>query len=72
MDEEGGFVTALERGNGGGDLQFPVSLFISPDGYLYCYHIGSMSDREIAYRVDGFMKDSTATPAPSATPRSRR
>ena len=67
MDAEGGFVAALERGKRGG-LVFPVSLFITPDGYLYCYHIGSMSDNEIGYRVTAFLKDSAPSPAPSATP----
>jgi thiol-disulfide isomerase/thioredoxin len=67
MDGEGGFVSALERGMRDGTLEFPVSLFITPDGYLYCYHVGSMSDSEMSYRVSAFLKDAPPSAAAPAT-----
>lgn len=68
MDRRGGFVEALERGNGGGDIEFPVTLFSTPDGYLYCYRIGSMSSRQLTYRIERFLHDAPPAPAPSPMP----
>lgn len=65
MDVSGGFVNALEVGHSGGNTEFPVSLFFTPDGYLYCYKIGSMSQRQLTYRIEKFLKEAPPTPAAS-------
>jgi thiol-disulfide isomerase/thioredoxin len=57
MDRRGGFVQALERGVSSADIEFPVTLFMTPDGYLYCYKIGSMSRSELVYRIDKFLRE---------------
>lgn len=53
-----------------------LALFISAGGYLYCDVRDSMSRRELAYRVERFVKASdaaasAATPTPLHTPRGR-
>lgn len=58
MDERGSFSYALERGNSSGNVEFPVSFFVTSDGYLYCENIGRMRDDELTYRVEHFLKDS--------------
>lgn len=73
MDENGGFTFNLEHGEKQIRTAFPVLLFISPSGYLYCYKEGS-SQRpggEISYRIEKFLKDvpptALTTPAPLPT-----
>lgn len=57
MDERGGFTAALENGNRGA-WKIPVSLFITPDGYLYCYKEGTTKNPgdELTYRIEKFLK----------------
>lgn len=62
--DDGAIVEALEVG-AESQIILPVSLFIAPNGYLYCYTKGSMSKEEIAYRVGHFLDDVTATPGPT-------
>lgn len=68
MDQGGGFTYALENG-GNGDTAFPVSLYITADGYLYCYTRGTTKDPgpELTYRIEKFIRDGSAAPA-SASP----
>jgi thiol-disulfide isomerase/thioredoxin len=74
MDRRGGFTIALQDGNTTEDLHtvFPVSIFINPYGYLYCYRVGSMSGDELDHRIATFLKESPPAPlstaAPSASP----
>ena len=73
MDRRGGFTRALQVGRSA-DIHtvFPVSVFITPQGYLYCYLTGSMSRRELDYRIKKFLVDApplmTPSPSPSPTP----
>lgn len=67
MDKRGYFVDNMELGNADSDLRFPASLFFTPDGYLNCYKIGSMSADELTYRIQTFLKDAPPTAA-SPTP----
>jgi thiol-disulfide isomerase/thioredoxin len=57
MDEHGGFAFNLEHGAKGTETAFPVLLFITPDGYLYCYTEGSSKhpEDELAYRIQKFL-----------------
>lgn len=59
MDERGGFVSNLEVGTAGASLAFPVSLYITPAGYLSCYVRGATAheDAELDYRIQKFLKD---------------
>jgi len=63
MDEHGEFTYSLERGIKDVDIEFPVSLYISPDGYLYCYNRGSTKSpaAELAYRFEKFLRDEPPT-----------
>lgn len=68
MDEQGGLAYQLENGETRGErTMFPVSLFIRPDGFLYCVVKGSMGPRQFGYRMEKFIKDCTAltTPQPN-------
>lgn len=56
MDRNGRFTVAMQRGKTTGNIEFPTTLFISADGYLYCDVRDSMSRRELAYRVERFVK----------------
>ena len=71
MDRRGGFTRALQAGRRD-DIHtvFPVSIFITPQGYLYCYLTGSMSRSELDYRIKKFLADAppTLSPSPSPTP----
>lgn len=76
MDRRGGFTIALQDGYTAAALNtvFPVSLFISPYGYLYCYKVGAMTPDEMTYRIEKFLREEppaplvTTSPAPSASP----
>lgn len=57
MDRDGGFVWALERAKRGQGIAFPVTLFITPDGYLYCFKIGSMAKPQLVYRIEKFLRE---------------
>jgi hypothetical protein len=50
MDRQEGFTQALERGAAFGNIAVPVTLFITPNGYLYCYKYGTMTKTELVYR----------------------
>lgn len=58
MDENGGFARNLESG-GRAASRFPVSLYITASGYLYCYTIGTSEhpQRELTYRIEKFLKE---------------
>jgi thiol-disulfide isomerase/thioredoxin len=69
MDREGGFTRALQVGTSlTTSVEFPVSLFITPAGYLYCYLQGAMSPDEMTYRIEKFLKDAPPVPTPSPSP----
>ena len=59
MDRDGLLTSALLNGRSPGHVGFPATIFISPDGYLYCQKIDSMSAAELDYRINQFLK---ATP----------
>lgn len=69
MDANGGFTRALETG-GAGNEEIPVSLYVTPSGYLYCYTRGTTKNaqRELTYRVEKFLRDAPPLPQPSQTP----
>jgi thiol-disulfide isomerase/thioredoxin len=68
MDAHAGFAHALEVQLGSqDDVSFPVTLFIAPNGYLYCQKTGGMTDAELTYRIEHFLAESApllATPTP--------
>lgn len=70
MDAKGTFVRALEIGNVDASVNFPVTLFIDPNGYLYCDVIGAMSSGELRYRIEHFLAVSAPAllPKPSPSP----
>ncbi|MGC2243535.1 MAG: TlpA disulfide reductase family protein [Candidatus Aquilonibacter sp.] len=73
MDRQGGFTRALELGHGAqrdASAYLPSKLFITPQGYLYCYLVGTVSRDELDYRVKKFLVEAppTLTPSPSPTP----
>jgi thiol-disulfide isomerase/thioredoxin len=76
MDRRGGMVRALEVGTSDKHEMFPVSLFIDPDGYLYCMQIGGMGADELTYRIERFLAaappSTIRTETPSPSPPSRR
>lgn len=61
MDEDGGFTNALESRNQT-KLEFPASLYITADGYLYCYTEGTSRNPgpELTYRIQKFIKDASS------------
>jgi thiol-disulfide isomerase/thioredoxin len=71
MDARGTLVKALESGPKESGTTFPVTLFITPNGYLYCDVTGGMGRRELRYRIEHFLADSATllSPSPSPTPR---
>ena len=76
MDRRGGFTRALQAGRAT-DIStvFPVSIFIEPHGYLYCYLTGMMSRGELDYRIKKFLDDAppfTPSPSPSPSPTASR
>lgn len=68
MDQNGGFTRALEVGaQSGAHVEYPVTLFIDPAGYLYCVRDGGMDDAQLTYRIERFLSASAseiATPSP--------
>lgn len=78
MDRTGGFTRTMQIGRAevaDRSVEFPVSLFITPQGYLYCYLSGMMYPDELAYRIEKFLRDAppvlasaSPSPAPSASP----
>jgi thiol-disulfide isomerase/thioredoxin len=68
MDERGGFTHALEVPmNSESQESIPVTLFIDPQGYLYCQRTGGITAGELNYRIEHFLTASAAmlaTPAP--------
>lgn len=70
MDANGTFVKVLEVGaRSSADINYPVTLFIAPNGYLYCDLIGSRGRREMRYRIERFLEASAAPqPSPSSSP----
>jgi thiol-disulfide isomerase/thioredoxin len=68
MDARGSLVKALESGPNDSNIIFPVTLFIAPNGYLYCDVTGNMTRRELRYRVEHFLADSASLLAPSPSP----
>jgi thiol-disulfide isomerase/thioredoxin len=61
MDERGLFVEALENGRVT-SVSFPASLYITADGYLYCYTKGTTTNPgpELTYRIEKFLKDASS------------
>lgn len=61
MDRDGLFTRALEN-NRSSTWSIPVSLYITPAGYLYCYTEGSSKNpgNELTYRVEKFLKESSS------------
>ena len=55
MDRDGAITTALLEGRSAGHTLFPTTLFISPDGYLYCQRVDAMSTAELSYRIKRFL-----------------
>jgi peroxiredoxin len=72
MDRGGGFTRALQVGMRVNadqqSVEFPVSLFITPQGYLYCYLAGMMFPDELTYRIEKFLTDAPPTVTPSLSP----
>ncbi len=71
MDADGTFVKVLEVGaRNNADLTFPATLFVDPDGYLYCDLVGSIGHAQLRYRIDRFLTASAGalTPRPSPSP----
>ncbi|MBV8164903.1 MAG: TlpA family protein disulfide reductase [Candidatus Eremiobacteraeota bacterium] len=65
MDVNGGFCRALEVGKSSDNMVFPAQVFITPDGFLQCYVIGSMGDAEMTARIEGLLSAVTLpSPAP--------
>ena len=65
MDRDGTFVQVLEVGRNGSNITFPVTLFIDPNGFLYCDTRVAMGRAQLRYRIEQFL---AATAAPIATP----
>lgn len=55
MDRHGGFTENIEVGATGKNEEFPVSLFITPTGYLYGMLQGGMSGDDLDYRIEKFL-----------------
>lgn len=56
MDADGSFVAALELGaRSQSDINFPVTLFVTPKGYLYCDLVGGLGRAELRYRIERFL-----------------
>jgi hypothetical protein len=68
MDQNGGFTRALEVGTkAGASVEYPVTLFIDPAGYLYCVREGDMDPAQLTYRIERFLTASAselASPSP--------
>jgi thiol-disulfide isomerase/thioredoxin len=55
MDADGSFVQVLEAGRTNVPINYPVSLFIDPTGYLYCDEVGGMGRDQLRYRLERFL-----------------
>jgi thiol-disulfide isomerase/thioredoxin len=56
MDANGTFVQVLEVGaRSQSDIIYPVTLFVSPKGYLYCDLVGGIGRAELRYRIERFL-----------------
>jgi len=68
MDQNGGFTRALEVGtDASAHVEYPVTLFIDPQGYLYCVREGDMDAAQLTYRIQHFLTASAselASPSP--------
>src|SRR5579863_7920513 len=60
MDADGSFARVLEVGQDHGTVNYPVTLFIDPRGYLYCDLLGSVGRAQLRYRVERFLGASAA------------
>jgi hypothetical protein len=65
----GALVLAIEHGETTLDRSWtlPATLFIDPDGYLFCYVSASMSRGELRHRIEHFLA-ATAPGVPSPSP----
>jgi thiol-disulfide isomerase/thioredoxin len=70
MDGDGTFTRVLEVGGTSSTVNFPVTLFIDPNGYLYCEVVGGMSRSELRYRIERFLAVSAPALAPKPSPSS--
>jgi hypothetical protein len=70
MDADGSFARVLEIGAATGTVNYPVTLFVDPRGYLYCDLLGSVGRAQLRYRVERFIAASAPeiTVAPSPRP----
>jgi peroxiredoxin len=65
MDANGTFVKVLEvGGRSNANIDFPVTLFIDPNGYLYCDLVGSVGRAQLRYRIDHFLAAAAGSIAP--------
>jgi thiol-disulfide isomerase/thioredoxin len=69
MDRGGSFTQALQAGSHR-DIQewLPTSLFITPQGYLYCYIQNSLERDELDYRIKKFLAFAPPSVTPSPLP----
>jgi thiol-disulfide isomerase/thioredoxin len=68
MDQTGIFTLAMQRGRTSGDLMFPSHIMIAPNGYLYCYKLGTMDPRELKHKLEAMLAVVTASPSPGPVP----
>jgi peroxiredoxin len=69
MDRHGGFTRALEVGSQrDANAYLPSTLFITPQGFLYCFLMGPVSHDELDYRVKKFLVEAPPTLMPSPSP----
>ena len=65
MDQQGGFIRALETGTKDKDLHFPSHLLITPQGRLDCYVAGSLDEDTINYKLGILLTGGSASPRPT-------
>ncbi|MGB8909260.1 MAG: TlpA disulfide reductase family protein [Candidatus Cybelea sp.] len=69
MDADGTFAKVLEVGANNAPINYPVTLFIDPKGYLYCDFVGGMGRAQLRYRIEHFLAASASeilgSPSPS-------
>jgi thiol-disulfide isomerase/thioredoxin len=61
MDRKGVFTYSMQVGSGGAERYLPTLVFITPDGYLYCYLNGDVGKDELEYRVKRFLAETPPT-----------
>jgi thiol-disulfide isomerase/thioredoxin len=71
MDARGSLVKALESNSSESETVFPVTLFIAPNGYLYCDVVSGIGRKELRYRIEHFLADSAGLLAPTPSPSPR-